>query len=154
MADTLEIIRGISQAAGYVIDGGLDVDGEPLNIGLRREEGNPILDKRVMDGFSVKMSGNMMRICYHCEPPLREIHNSNFENEMIQIVDKCKKHLKKEYKKVTGRGLGLKEQGDIYVRVEYISKIRTSVTAYRMYTINALKAVPLQESIRNWIAQK
>ena len=154
MATTLEIIQGISQAAGYACDGGLDSNGEPFKIGLRREEGNPMTDKRVLDGFSVKMSGNMMRLTYSCEPPLKEIHNSSFENEMIQIVDKCKKHIQKEYKKITGRSLGLKEVDEIQVRVEYISKIRTSVTACQMYRINAIKSEPLQESIRNWIAQK
>ena len=154
MATTLEIIQGISQAAGYACDGGLGPDGEPLKVGLRREEGNPMTDKRVMDGFSVKMSGNMMRLTYNCEPPLKEIHNSNFENEMIQVVAKCKKHIQKEYKRITGRSLGLKEVGEIQVRVDYISKIRTSVTACQKYKINAIKAEPLQESIRNWIAQK
>lgn len=154
MATTLEIIQGISQAAGYAVDCGHGRDGEPLKIGLRREEGNPMLDKRVMDGFSVKMSGNMMRLSYHCEPPLKEIHNSNFENEVAQIVDKCKKHIQKEYKKITGRALGLKEVEEIQIRVEYISRIRTSVTAHQKYRINAMKAEPLQESIRNWIAQK
>jgi len=154
MATTLEIIQGISQAAGYVVDGGIGVDGKPLSIGLRREEGNPMLDKRVMDGFSVRVSGNMLLVSYHCEPPLKEIHNSNFENEMIQVVDKCKKHIQKEYKKITSRSLGLKEDGEIQVRVEYISRIRTSVCACQKYRINAIKSAPLQESIRNWISQK
>lgn len=154
MATTLEIIQGISQAAGYACDGSLGADGEPLKVGLRREEGNPLTDSRVMDGFSVKMSGNMLCITYNCEPPLKEIHNSNFENEVAQIVANCRKHLQKEYKKITGRALGLKESGEIQIRVDYISRIRTSVSAYQMYRINAIKSAPLQESIRNWISQK
>jgi hypothetical protein len=154
MATTLEIIQGISQAAGYVVDCGHGPDGEPIKVGLRREEGNPTTDKRVMDGFSVKMSGNMLCVSYHCEPPLKEIHNSNFENEVAQTVAKCKGHIQKQYKSITGRTLGLKEDGEIQIRVEYISRIRTSVTAYQMYRINAIKNAPLQESIRNWISQK
>ena len=56
MATTLEIIRGISQAASNAHDGAIDEKGEPIKVGLKREEGHPLLDKRVMDGFSIKFS--------------------------------------------------------------------------------------------------
>ena len=52
----LDIINGISQAAANAYDGALDENGEPLKVGLKREEGNPILDKRVMDGFNVTLT--------------------------------------------------------------------------------------------------
>ena len=52
MATVLEIVRGLSQAAANAYDGALDENGELLQVGLNREEGNPILDKRVMDGFA------------------------------------------------------------------------------------------------------
>ena len=51
MATTLEIINGISQVLSNSYDGALDESGEPVKIGLRREEGNPLVDPRVMDGF-------------------------------------------------------------------------------------------------------
>ena len=67
MATTLEIIRGISQAAANAYDGahmeGYSSDGKARTIGLKREEGNPITDKRVMDGFGV---------AFHGKPMLRE----------------------------------------------------------------------------------
>jgi hypothetical protein len=43
---TIDIIRGISQVAGNMFDGATDENGEPIKIGLKREEGNPMLDKR------------------------------------------------------------------------------------------------------------
>jgi hypothetical protein len=46
MATTLEIINGISQALARGYDGALDEDGNPVKIGLHREEGEPLLDSR------------------------------------------------------------------------------------------------------------
>ena len=46
MATVYEIVQGLSQAAANAYDGALDENGEPLLAGLKREEGNPILDKR------------------------------------------------------------------------------------------------------------
>ena len=60
MASVLDIVRGISQAAANAYDGSHDeryaADGKARKIGLNREEGDPILDSRVMDGFKVKFS--------------------------------------------------------------------------------------------------
>ena len=39
-----DIVKALSQAAS-VYDGAHDKDGEPIKAGLKREEGNPILDK-------------------------------------------------------------------------------------------------------------
>ncbi len=68
---TLEIIQGLAQAAANSYDGAHDArfsyDGEARTAGLRREEGCPIMDPRVMDGFSVKFYGNSMIINYQSE---------------------------------------------------------------------------------------
>ena len=45
MATVLEIVRGISQAMSNTHDGALDENGEPVKIGLRREEEVTINDK-------------------------------------------------------------------------------------------------------------
>ena len=61
----VEILRGISQAfhdIGY--DGALTEDGDAIKAGLQREEGNALIDKRVMDGFGVSFYGNMMCLKY------------------------------------------------------------------------------------------
>ena len=41
MATVYEIIQGLSQAAANVSDGALDENGEPVQAGLKREEGRP-----------------------------------------------------------------------------------------------------------------
>ena len=48
MATVYEIVQGLSQAAANAYDGALDEKGEMLEAGLQREEGDPILDKRVI----------------------------------------------------------------------------------------------------------
>ena len=73
MATTYEIVRGISQAMTRAYDGAHDENGEPVKIGLKREEGNPLIDKRVMDGFGVKFHGNRLMITYHAEIMLKDI---------------------------------------------------------------------------------
>ena len=49
--NVLDIVRGISSAVATAYDGALDEKGEPIKIGLSREEGNVILDKRIKVTF-------------------------------------------------------------------------------------------------------
>ena len=49
----MEIVRGISQVMANSHDGALDDNGDPIKVGLKREEGDPITDSRIMDGFKV-----------------------------------------------------------------------------------------------------
>ncbi len=60
MADVLEIVQGISQVMANTYDGAVDENGEPIKIGLKREEDVAITDKRVMDGFKIAMSGDTL----------------------------------------------------------------------------------------------
>ena len=46
----IRIVRGISQVMANTHDGALDENGEPIKIGLKREEGVAITDKRVYGG--------------------------------------------------------------------------------------------------------
>ena len=81
MATMLEIANGISQVLASAYDGGQDSEGNPITIGLKREEGHPIHDSRVMDGFSACIKGDSLKIRYHTEVKLKEVHNSNFESD-------------------------------------------------------------------------
>ena len=106
MATTLEIINGISQAAANAYDGSHDeryaADGKARKIGLNREEGDPILDKRVLDGFNVRFYGDKMRLSYHSEVQLKEVYARGFETDMEQRIADISTWLKKEYKRITG----------------------------------------------------
>ena len=87
MATVYEIIQGLSQAAANAYDGALGEDMSPVSVGaLRREEGNALIDERVMDGFNVKFEGNMMCLSYHSEVQLKEVYAGGFEEEMDQRI--------------------------------------------------------------------
>ena len=141
MATTLEIINGIAQAAANVYDGALDDKGEPIKVGLKREEGDPILDKRVMDGFSVKFYGPLLCIHYHSEINLKDVKGDKLEKEIEQMIGKVASFLKKEYKRITGRGVSLTKEGDVDARMEYMNRIRCWVTAYQYFKIGGIKDV-------------
>jgi len=134
---TLEIIRALSQAASNAYDG-YDDEGIRIKVGLKREKGDPILDKRVMDGFGVKFHGNKLCINYHGEVNMKDLHRSgpkNFENEIEQMFGEIVKFLKKEYKTTTGTALTLKAQGDSDSLIQRMNSIRNWVQSTKWYTI-------------------
>ena len=97
MATVYEIVQGLSQAAANAYDGALDENGEPIKAGLQREEGDPILDKRVMDGFNVRFHGNMMCLTYMAETHLKEVYTLGFESDVESKLAEIVTFLKKEY---------------------------------------------------------
>ena len=145
MATTLEIIDGISKVLANSYDGALDENGEPIKVGLRREEGNPLVDHRIMDGFSACVSGGRLHVKYHAELPLKETHSNSFESDIESMIEKVKTFIQKEFKKVTKGSLTLSDPSEIDVLVEYISRIRTSVKAYKCYKISAIPVEPERE---------
>ena len=146
MATTLEIIRGISQAASNAYDGShhasYSPDGEVREAGLKREEGHPLLDSRVVDGFSVRFHGPLLCISYQSEIKLKEVYAQNLENEMSSMIDKIATFLKKEYKKITKNSLSLTAQEEVKVLVEHISRVRVNAIAHRFYKIGGIGDVP------------
>ena len=143
MATTLEIIQGISQAAANAYDGShiakYNADGEERKIGLRREDGDPILDSRVIDGFKVKFKGNKLCVNYQSEIRMKEIHKgAKFESEMEQTMADIIKFLKKEYKTITGNTLSLKPVDEVDIFVQPVSRTRTDLSMYQEFEITSL----------------
>ena len=138
MATVYEIVQGLAQAAANAYDGALGEDDQPLVAGLQREEGDPLLDKRVMDGFNVKFYGDMMCLSYQSEVMLKEVYANGFEGEIDQRLTDIKGWLVKEYKKITGKSVSLTEEGEVEMRVESTSRIRSWVTAKKHYKVGGL----------------
>ncbi len=138
MATVYEIIQGLSQAAANAYDGALTADGEAIKVGLQREKGDPILDKRVIDGFNVVFYGNMMCLTYESDVQLKEVHASGFESDVDQRLSDIAKWLKKEYRKITGQSVTLTEEGEIDVMVQNISNMRTWMQAKKHYKVGGL----------------
>ena len=141
MATVYEIVQGLSQAAANAYDGALTEDGEALKAGLKREEGDPILDRRVIDGFNVSFHGPLMCIQYHSEVQLKEVYAAGFESGIEQQITDIASFLKKEYRKITGNSVSLTKEGEADMRVESSSRVRSWVTAKCHYRIGGMDEV-------------
>jgi hypothetical protein len=146
---TLEIIQGLSQAASNAYDGSHDkrfsYDGEETIAGLKREEGCPIMDKRVMDGFKVRFYGDSMILSYQSEVLLKEVYGKNFENDITSMLNEIKGFLQKEYRKVTGKSVKLTSKGEPNILVQSSSRIRSWVEAQQHFKIGGIEAMPILE---------
>ena len=142
MATVYEIVQGLSQAAANAYDGALGEDYEPVKTGaLRREEGDMLIDQRVMDGFGVKFYGNMMCLTYHSEVQLKEVYGPGFESDTDQRMTDISKWIKKEYKRITGNSVTLTVEGEVDIRVENSSRVRSWVTAKKHFKVGGLDEV-------------
>ena len=161
MATALEIARGISQVMANVHDGALDESGDPISIGLKREEDVSINDRKIMDGFKVALYGDHLCLKYHGEVFLKEVHANDFENDIAGMLNTCLKYLKKEYKSITGNALSLKAVDDPDIMVQSTSRIRSWVQAKQHFQINGMEGVEsvkqesedrLDDAIKKWLA--
>jgi hypothetical protein len=155
MADSniLEIIQGLAQAAANGYDGAHDEryvrDGEAKKVGLKREEGCPIMDQRVNDGFKVKFYGSNICIHYQADIMLKDIYKGGFESEMARMLNQVKKFLQKEYRAITGNSITLTKEGDISVIAQSVSRVRSFVQAHQFYKISGLKQDPYSGGSEN-----
>ena len=165
MATVLDIVRGISQAAANAYDGAHDekysFDGEARKIGLKREEGDPIIDSRVIDGFGVRMSGPILTINYQSDIRLKDVYAGDIEADVEDMIENVAKFLKKEYKKITGDSLSLTPEGEVDVLVQNTSRVRVFVLGKKNYRVGNLDGVMevlepskdrLDKSIRDFLA--
>ena len=141
MANILDIIKGLNQAAANSGDYGGEYE-EDQKIGLKREEGHPILDSRVIDGFRVRFAADKMIVTYQSEMRLEELHPRNrFENEVEQKFADIAKFLKREYKKITKNSVSLTPQGDADILVQTTSRVHSWVQATKQYNIGGTENV-------------
>ena len=137
MANTLEIVRGISQALANKHDGAIDEEGNPNLSGLKREGEDgliPLHDKRVMDGFNVSFHGDQLCIHYHSEVTMKEIHNKSFESDVEQMIADLGKYIKKQYKATTKSALTLKKSGDVDILAQSVGAHRSWIHAKQYFT--------------------
>jgi len=140
MATVMEIIQGISQVAANSYDGAKDEEGKRKETGLKRDKEVPLRDKRVIDGFTIKMhGGNKMCVTYTTEVLATELLASKgkYEDMLLQDVADIVSFIKKEYRKVTGNSLSLKEIKETEPRMEVVqtSRVRTEVKVMVDYEI-------------------
>ena len=144
MATVMDIIQGISQVVANTYDGARDEEGKKKETGLKRDQEVDIRDKRVVDGFTIRMhGGNKMCVMYTTEVLSRDLLESKgkYEDMLLQNVTDIVSYIKKEYKKVTGNALTLSELKDAKPKMEVIqtSRIRTEVKVTTHYEIGGLE---------------
>lgn len=136
MSNIAEVISGLAQAAANAFDGALDDKGEPLKIGLRREEGRGMYERAMLDGFRVRFAANQMIVTYQSEVLLKEVHpRHRFDEEIESKFADILKYLKKEYKVIRKESVSLTPAGETSVALNSTSRIRTWVEARKAYTI-------------------
>jgi len=144
---TLEIIQGLSQAASNAYDGSHDerfsYDGESRSMGLKREEGCPISDSRVIDGFKVRFYGDSMILTYQSDVFLKEVYAGKFEQNITSMMNKIKNWLQKEYKKVTGNSVKLTSKGEPNILVQSTSRVRSWVEAQQHFKVGGIESLPI-----------
>jgi len=162
--NVLEIIQGIAQAAANGFDGALDEKGKPIKIGLKRENGNPINDFRIADGFKVKIFSNILCITYHSEILIKDVYEKNFENNLKNTINDIVKFLRDEYKKITGKSLSLSDIKDkpMESNIQCSSRVRCWVVSKKWYKIGGINIDDSQldfesshesekDLIKNWL---
>jgi homoserine trans-succinylase len=81
----------------------------------------------------------MMCIGYHSEVQLKEVYANGFESDVEKRISDIASFLKKEYKKLTGNSVTLTKEGEVDVRVENSSRVRSWVMAKLHYKVSGLE---------------
>ena len=105
------------------------------------QNGYPIIDSRVADGFGVKIIGDMLQINYECNVRLKDVYSNGFEEDCERKLQAIAEFLKKEFRAITGSTLSLTPQGECKSIVQHTSRVRTFVMAHRLYKINGMQGV-------------
>ena len=140
----LQVLQDLSRAAGNLYDGAVDENGEPIKMGLKREE-LPSTNRKYIDAAKVRFQGDLAVVTYEAEIVLKQVYKNGingFQNDMDDMIQKVVEQLKKNYREVAGKSISLTPVTDeSKVDVEYVSRYRTLVHAVRPYKIGGLSEV-------------
>jgi hypothetical protein len=143
MATVMEIIQGLSQVSANGYDGAHEEDGSRKLMGLKRDEEVNIRDRRVIDGFSMRLHhGNKLCVSYTTEVLLKDImEKGKYEDSLLQNVADVVSFIKKEFKKATGSSLALKELKEPKPEFDFMqtSLVRSEVKVTCHYEVGGLE---------------
>ena len=120
-------------------------DGSGAEIGLKREEGDPILDSRIMDGFSARVHGNQLIVNYHSMMTPKDFHSKRdpaaaVKQNLKEMFDNIEKFLKAEVSKLNVGRLRLAQVGEDDAIIQYLNRSRYNCVAKRVYNILGTEA--------------
>ena len=115
-------------------------DGSGAQIGLKRESGDPILDSRIMDGFSARIHGNQLIVNYQSMMKANDFYNKKdpaegLKEDIKQTFDNIEKFLKTEVGKLKVGSLRLKQVGEDDALIQYLNRNHYNCVAKRVYDI-------------------
>jgi hypothetical protein len=130
---TYEIIKAIHQVVANAADH--PYGGTPTGV-LEREKGHRIHDSRIIDGFSVRIGGEVLTLSYSSEVNIKDAHENGFEDEIKRKITGLVKFLKREYKTLTNNELSLTAiDEEPQILLQSISYKRTTVRATCQYKL-------------------
>lgn len=140
--DVYDIVKGLKQAAHNAKDypGGYgynaeDGDSDMETDFLKRDKGHKINDSRVMDGFQVRIQGNILILVYQFNATRREAHQNTFEDDIRRRINDMKNYIEEEYGKITDDSISLSAMGEVSIDSEHTSLKRYNITAVQNYEI-------------------
>jgi hypothetical protein len=154
MATVLDIVQGLSQVAANSYD---DMCKEK-ETGLRRDKEVAIRDRRVIDGFKMRLhSGNKLCVMYTTEVLLSDVvQKEKYEDTLHEVVNDVVSFVKKEYKKVTGNSLSLTEIKDMKPKLEMMntSRVRAEAKLTCHYEVGGLEEIDQKDPHREKMHDK
>ena len=154
MATVMDIIQGLSQVAANSYD---DMC-EEKETGLKRDQEVGIRDKRVIDGFKMRLhSGNKLCVMYTTEVLLSDVmQKEKYKDTLHQNVSDVVSFIKKEYKKVTGNSLSLTEIKNMEPELEMMqtSRVRVEAKLTCHYEVGGLEELAKEDPHREKMHSK
>jgi len=79
-----------------------------------------------------------MCLSYHSEVKLKEVYTAGFESDVEDRMMEVVGWLKKEYRRITGNSVNLTKEGEVDMRVENSSRVRSWVIAQLSFRVGGL----------------
>jgi hypothetical protein len=122
---------------------GYDSGDPSVTVGLKRENGDPILDSRVMDGFNARFHGNHLIVNYHAEMFPSDFHRKtakNIEQDILDTFTNIEKFLKKECSAMGVGRLSLTPVGEEDILIQYLNRGKYNCIAKKVYKVRGTGA--------------
>jgi len=136
MADTVEIVKVLNQAASMAYDGMFAEEVPKFKTRKEEFDLNSTEGNTEIEGWGVKISGKTMRVTYHKGIMPDEVSDGNYEKEVSnRFADFIKDVLKPAYRKGLKETLRLKDVGNLEVIIQNLTPTHFFAMAFQDYTI-------------------
>jgi hypothetical protein len=134
-----EIMQGIYQAAAN----GQNVQhANSVDFSTSEDKGDVLATASRNETFFVKVNANQMMLTYQIMNDMSDVlQKEKFLAAIKTAMAKVEKHLKSEYKKVTGKTLSISKSGEMNSMTQNISGTKCFTIARQLYTVSGVPEV-------------